>query len=268
MSLFDGPMAFGLLAREDNQRETRLGFSVLKREGQNRMIRRELIAAGLTGVALSSIPGSAKTRIVGNNTAPTSPLPRRDRVDVAFLISDHANVIDIAGPWEVFQDSVDLASGRPLFNLFSVAASKAELKLTGGLSVNPAQDFSTAPPPHVVVVPAQRGNEAGLDWLRRVSATTDLVMSVCTGAFHLAAAGLLDGLAATTHHDFEDRFAQRFPSVRLQRGVRFVDNGRIATSAGLSAGIDLALHVVARYFGAETASATARYMEYDVSGDT
>jgi transcriptional regulator GlxA family with amidase domain len=89
-----------------------------------------------------------------------------------------------------------------------------------------------------------------------------MVMSICTGAFQLARCGLLDGLRATTHHESWDDFAREFPGVRLERGPRFIDNGRIATSGGLTAGIDLALHVVARYFDADTARAAARYMEY------
>ena len=87
-------------------------------------------------------------------------------------------------------------------------------------------------------------------------------MSVCTGAFQLARAGLLKGIPATTHHDFFDSFAKEFPDVELRRGLRFVDSGRIATAGGLTSGIDLALHIVSRYFGVETAAATATYMEY------
>jgi transcriptional regulator GlxA family with amidase domain len=87
-------------------------------------------------------------------------------------------------------------------------------------------------------------------------------MSVCTGAFQLGKAGLLEGLKATTHHEFWDDFAKQYPKVNLERGVRFVDNGHIATAGGLTSGIDLALHVVARYYGEEVAAATAKYMEY------
>ena len=88
-------------------------------------------------------------------------------------------------------------------------------------------------------------------------------MSVCTGAFVLGRAGLLDGRTATTHHDFWDEFQQRFPKVTLQRGSRFVEHERIATAGGLTSGIDLALRVVERYYGRETAVATAAYMEYE-----
>jgi transcriptional regulator GlxA family with amidase domain len=87
-------------------------------------------------------------------------------------------------------------------------------------------------------------------------------MSVCTGAFQLARAGLLKGIPATTHHDYWDSFAKEFPDIELKRGLRFVDNGRIVTAGGLTSGIDMALHVVSRYFGVAAAEATAAYMEY------
>jgi transcriptional regulator GlxA family with amidase domain len=87
-------------------------------------------------------------------------------------------------------------------------------------------------------------------------------MSVCTGAFQLARAGLLKGIPATTHHEFFDNFAREFPDIELRRGLRFVDSGRIATAGGLTSGIDMALHVVTRYFGHDVAQTTADYMEY------
>ena len=114
----------------------------------------------------------------------------------------------------------------------------------------------------MIVVPAQGAGDAARAWLRACAPQADLIMSVCTAAFQLARAGLLDGLPATTHHDFWDDFAREFPAVKLQRGPRFVDNGRIATAGGLTSGIDLALHVVERYFDRDTALATARYMEH------
>ena len=92
-------------------------------------------------------------------------------------------------------------------------------------------------------------------------------MSVCTGAFQLAKAGLLKGKPATTHHDFTDRLAASFPDVQVRRGLRFVESSpRLATAGGLSSGIDLALRVVERYYGRETAAKTAAYMEYQGEG--
>jgi transcriptional regulator GlxA family with amidase domain len=134
--------------------------------------------------------------------------------------------------------------------------------MTGGLLVKPAYSIDNAPQPNVIVVPAQRSTEASRAWLKAASAKADITMSVCTGAFQLGRLGLLDGLSATTHHDSWDDFAKEFPKVKLERGRRFVDSGRIATAGGLTSGIDLALHVVARYLGPDAATQTARYMEH------
>jgi transcriptional regulator GlxA family with amidase domain len=188
-------------------------------------------------------------------------LPRRERVRVAFMLGDNANVIDTAGPWEVFQDTM-LEGHHDPFELFTVAPTDQPLKMTGGLEVNPHYSIENAPQPHVIVVPAHRATDASRDWLRSASRQTDVTMSVCTGAFQLARAGLLKGMAATTHHEFWDKFNEEFPEIELRRGLRFVDSGRIATAGGLTSGIDMALHIVSRYFGTDTAAATARYMEY------
>lgn len=191
------------------------------------------------------------------------PLPRRNRVRVAFMLGDNANVIDTAGPWEVFQDTMDHDGGhRPRFELYTVAPTENILRMTGGMLVKPNYSIRNAPQPHVIVVPAQQSTAESRAWLAAASAGTDVTMSVCTGAFQLARAGLLKGVPATTHHQFFDSFAKEFPDIELRRGLRFVDSGRIATAGGLTSGIDMALHVVARYFGTEAAAATAAYMEY------
>ena len=196
--------------------------------------------------------------------ATLEPLPERKTTKIAFLLGEHANVIDTAGPWEVFQDvEVEALIGkRSPFELYTVGPSEEVLTMTGGLKVKPHYSIANAPQPNVIVVPAQRATDETRAWLRTASAKTDVTLSVCTGAFQLARAGLLNGMAATTHHEFLDGFAKEFPAIELRRGLRFVDNGRIATAGGLTSGIDMALHIVARYFGEETATATAAYMEY------
>jgi transcriptional regulator GlxA family with amidase domain len=192
------------------------------------------------------------------------PLPSRKHVRVAFLLGDSANVIDTAGPWEVFQDTMldgALMHSHP-FELYTVAPTAAMLRMTGGLQIVPHYDVGNAPEPDVIVVPAHQSTPESLAWLKRASAEADVTMSVCTGAFQLARTGLLAGLPATTHHDFWDRFAREFPDIELRRGLRFVDSGRIATAGGLTSGIDMALHIVERYFGVAVAETTARYMEH------
>src|SRR5687768_9810504 len=164
--------------------------------------------------------------------ATTNRLPQRELVRVAFLLGENANVIDTAGPWEVFQDTMMMNGDdhRHPFELYTVAPSADLLRMTGGLEVRPRYTIVNAPQPHVIVVPAHRATDASRAWLRRASEKTDVTVSVCTGAFQLARAGLLKGVPATTHHDFWDSFSQEFPDVELRRGLRFVDSGRIATA--------------------------------------
>ena len=197
--------------------------------------------------------------------------PAKGKIPVAFAISEGVTVIDFAGPWEVFQDvhvsdrGTDMEEQMP-FQLFTVSDKTEPLTGSGGLKLVPDYTFETAPQPKVVVVPAQRGSEALHAWLRKMATSTDVVMSVCTGAFQLGKAGLLKGKSATTHHEFLDRFAKTFPDVNVKRGLRFVEEEKISTAGGLSSGIDLALRVVDRYFGREVAQNTATYMEYQSKG--
>jgi transcriptional regulator GlxA family with amidase domain len=197
--------------------------------------------------------------------------PAKGKIPVAFTISEGVTVIDFAGPWEVFQDVHvnDRGSNHDdqmPFQLYTVSETTEPLRGSAGLRLVPDYTFETAPEPKVVVVPAQRGGKALHAWLRKVSASTDVIMSVCTGAFQLGSAGLLAGKSATTHHDFFDDFARAFPDVKVKRGLRFVEEDKISSAGGLTSGIDLALRVVERYFGREVAQTTATYMEYQSKG--
>jgi transcriptional regulator GlxA family with amidase domain len=228
------------------------------------MNRRTFVNRSLAGAAIAAFASAHASDERADGSAQTvARLPARERVRVAFLLGDSANVIDTAGPWEVFQDvMLHNARNHEPFELYTVAQTTDVLRMTGGLQVQPKYSIRKAPQPHVIVVPAQRATDETRAWLREASAGTDVTMSVCTGAFQLARAGLLDGVSATTHHDFWDAFAKEFPKIDLRRGLRFVDNGRIATAGGLTSGIDMALHVVSRYYGVEAAQTTAQYMEY------
>jgi transcriptional regulator GlxA family with amidase domain len=229
-------------------------------------------------VAAGSLPDSLTRELLTGNKPPSieavgSKLtpPAKGKTPVAFAISEGVTVIDFAGPWEVFQDVMIRDRGKEMdeqmpFQLFTVSEKIETLTGSGGLKLVPDYTFDSAPQPKVVVVPAQRGSQALHAWLRKMATSTDVVMSVCTGAFQLGKAGLLSGKAATTHHDFLDRFAQTFPDVTVKRGLRFVEEEKISTAGGLSSGIDLALRVVDRYFGREMAQATATYMEYQSKG--
>jgi transcriptional regulator GlxA family with amidase domain len=192
--------------------------------------------------------------------------PREGSISVAILISAGLNVIDFSGPWGVFESvSVPDANEAP-FRLFTVAESADVVTSGSGLKLVPHYTFDNVPAVKVVVIPAQSGSEAMRNWLRKVAPAADVTMSVCTGAFHLAKAGLLSGKMATTHHEFLDKLAREFPDIVVKRGVRFVEGEKISTAGGLTSGTDLALRVVERYFGRKIAEATATYMEYQGKG--
>src|SRR4029453_5780659 len=180
---------------------------------------------------------------------------------VAFVLTEGANVIDMAGPWEVFQ--AKMVGDRMGFEFFTLGESTKPVTSTGGLPAVPQHPFANAPHADVVVIGAQRGPSALPEWLRARAKDSRVVMSVCTGAFKLADAGLLEGKKATTHHEFWDAFAKKFPNVQLERGSRFVQSDDVLfTAGGLTSGIDLALHIVEKFYGREAADRTAAYMEY------
>jgi transcriptional regulator GlxA family with amidase domain len=202
-------------------------------------------------------------------TAQTGTLrPREDgrRLRVAFVIAPGANVIDHAGPWEVFQDVV--VGGRAAFELYTVSDDTRPLRATGGLQLVPDHTYAGAPEPDVVVIGAQGGRSAARTaWLQRQAQRADVVLSVCTGVSHLAQAGLLDGKTAATHHEFVGTLGRRYPRVTFVAGRRYVvSDARIVTAGGLTSGIDAALHIVERYFGRAVAQRTADYMEYAGEG--
>ena len=239
------------------------------------MKRRDLLhLTAALGVA-ASVPRSAPAQSTGDTRSVAAhglaPEPLRPPADghipVAFLLSKEAVVIDFAGPWEVFEN-VHVAGPVPHpFQLYTVAETTAPLQVSGGMTVVPGYSLVSAPPPKVIVIPAQsEPTEAVIDWIRSATRSTDLTMSVCTGAFVLAKTGLLTGKEATTHHGAYAEFAMAFPDIALKRGARFVESGNLASSGGLSSGIDLALHVVERYFGREVALSTADNLEYQGLG--
>jgi transcriptional regulator GlxA family with amidase domain len=189
------------------------------------------------------------------------PIPPDGAIRTAVAIGPGVNVIDMSGPWEVFQDAA-VSHGRAQFELFTVAESTDPVSASGGLLVTPGYTYETAPQPHVVVIPGHDATERTVRWLRDAARRADLLMSVCTGAFVLAQTGLLDGKTATTHHQSCDALASEFPQVRVVRGRRFVEHDHVASAGGLTSGIDLALRVVERYLGRPAANATTGYMEY------
>lgn len=217
-------------------------------------MRNVLLGALIALVVIAAGPAPAAERL---------PLPANGPVTVEFAISEMANVMDLSGAWEVFQDAHD-GTG---FRLLIVSDRKGPVHLTGGMTVMADYSYADAPPADLVSVGAQQGSSALIAWLKARHIEGSTIMSVCTGAFKLGAAGLLDGKKATTHHDFLASFHEKFPKVTLMPGIRYVQSdGTIFTAAGLTSGIDLALHMVALYYGEKEAAAVANYMEYSGTG--
>jgi transcriptional regulator GlxA family with amidase domain len=191
---------------------------------------------------------------------------------VAILLFDDVEVLDFAGPFEVFTAADELRQGAA-FATCTVAETAGEIRCHNGLRVVPDYTFANCPPAAVLVVPGGFGTRAllqrpaSVEWLRGRAEQAEIVMSVCTGALVLARAGLLDGLRVTTHYEALDLLQTLAPRAIVDRGARFHDNGKILSAAGVSAGIDCSLHVVARLLGAETAQQTARYIEYEYRKD-
>jgi transcriptional regulator GlxA family with amidase domain len=191
----------------------------------------------------------------------------KQKRNVAILIFDEVEVLDFCGPFEVF-GVTGYKDGTEPFNVYTVAEGPGPVIARNGLSINPAYTIADYPRPDILVVPGGLGTRKEMDnpvlreWIEERAKETELTLSVCTGALMLAKAGLLEGLSATTHHDGVELLKELAPGVTVEE-ERFVDNGRIILSAGISAGIDASLHVVAKLLGTEQALETARYMEYE-----
>ena len=238
------------------------------------MNRRELLqrsaALGLSAVGSLALPGAAaETFDATAGSATLNPLtpPANGSIPVAFLISEGAVVIDFCGPWEVFERATIPGRKFDAFSLYTVAETATPILASGGLKIIPAYTIADAPPPRVIVIPAQSpASEATKAWIRNATRSTDVTMSVCTGAFVLASTGLLNGKPATTHHGAYVDLAMQYPDIHVERGARFVETGNLATAGGLTSGMDLALRMVERYFGREIASQTANLLEYQGRG--
>jgi transcriptional regulator GlxA family with amidase domain len=206
-----------------------------------------LVAMFVAGIALA-LPACAQT----------------SRRNVAILVWPGAELLDFTGPAEVFA----AAGKHRFFKVYTVGLSKEPLRTQGSVLVKPEFTLEDCPKPDVIVIPGGNmnpvsGNRAVLEWVKQHAANAEIVLSVCTGSFLLAEAGLLDGLEATTHHFGWDALASQYPRVRVVRSERFVDDGKIVTAGGVSAGIDGALHVVEKLHGRDAAEWTAReWMEY------
>lgn len=196
--------------------------------------------------------------------------PREDRMPlrVAILLFDDVEVLDFAGPFEVFAVARS-DHGDPAFEVVTVAIRPGPVIARHNLTILPACTSDMLDRVDILVVPGGLGtrrelhNPAMIQFIRVTSASARLTLSVCTGALLLGAAGLLDGLSATTHWAAMDELRALDCGAELHPEARLVDNGELITSAGVSAGIDAALHVISRIYGQAAAHQTARYLQYD-----
>lgn len=191
------------------------------------------------------------------------PAQDQERHNVAILLYPGVELLDFAGPGEVFA-SAHNTNGQE-FHVYTVAESAEPLLSQGFLRIVPEYTLDNCPQPEIIVlpggnVPTERPHV--VDWVRRYSATDGTTLSVCNGALLLAKGGLLDGMTATTHHSALETLRLAAPRTKVVDNERVVDNGKVVTAGGVSSGIDGALHLVARVLGQDTARDTARYMEY------
>jgi len=193
-------------------------------------------------------------------------------LQVAILAFDDVEALDFAGPYEVFTTASRVLARTqpdraPLFSVHCVARERTPVRARAGLQMLPDQTFADCMRADVLIVPGGVVDAAlacpdTLTWIRQTSATAQITASVCTGAFLLAASGVLTTRRATTHWEDVADLRQRHPQLDVVEGVRWVDDGGPVSSAGISAGIDMCLHLVARLAGMELATRTARQMDF------
>jgi len=188
--------------------------------------------------------------------------------NVGIVIFDGVEVLDFAGPYEVFSVAGEV-SDPGAFNVYLIAESKEAVAGRNDFRVVPHHTFAQCPKCDILLIPGGPGTRIEenrpemVDWVAARAEPAELVLSVCTGARILAKAGLLDGLEATTHWVSIQELKEMAPEAKIYDDRRFVDNGKVVTSAGVSAGIDMSLHIVARLCGEKAAADTAHFMEYD-----
>jgi putative intracellular protease/amidase len=219
------------------------------------------LSLAIVAIAVLVITACAQT------PAKSSKPPR----NLAILIFDGVQIIDYTGPYETFGHTY--SNDGQAFNIYTVSEKTNAITTSMGMSVNPKFSFENAPKPDVLLVPGgdvrgQVDSPAVLKWVQDMSKNAEIVMSVCNGAFILAKAGLLDGMEATTTAGLIPLLRQEAPKVKVVDDRRFVDNGHIITTAGLSSGIDGALHVIERLYGRGTAQMAALGMEYNWDPDS
>lgn len=187
--------------------------------------------------------------------------------NVGVLVFPNAELLDFAGPFEVFSVASEL-NNYSLFDVFAVAKSTEPITTINGLSVNPKYSLNNCPKIDILIIPGGVGTrdllneKETLQWISHTHQTTEITLSVCTGAMILGKLGLLNSKSYTTHHLIFEDMQQIAPLAKLVKMKRYIQDGKIYTAAGISAGIDLSLHIIETLNGKEIAKNVARYMEY------
>lgn len=191
--------------------------------------------------------------------------------NVGILLFNEVEVLDFCGPFEVFSIAADTRNNQRLFTVNTIAQTKNIINARNGLKVKPDFDFFDSPDFDILIIPGGYGaeeieihNEVLINWIRDRALSCKIVASVCTGAFLLAEAGLLDGKRATTHWMDIDRLEKEYSEIKIQKDVKFVDENNIITSGGISAGINMSFYLLKKLAGEDIAMATAKRMEYDI----
>ena len=217
----------------------------------------------LAGPGVLNQPVMAQT---DKGAAVTQPRQKAATRNLAILIFEGVQIIDYTGPYETFGHAY--SNDGPVFNIYTVAEKAGAITTAMGMTVTPKYSFENAPQPNVLLVPGggvkdDVANPNVIKWIQDKAKDAEVVMSVCNGAFFLAKAGLLDGLEATTTAGLIPLLREAAPKTKVVDDRRFVDNGKIITTAGLSSGIDGSLHVIERFLGRGTAQMAALGMEYN-----
>ncbi len=193
------------------------------------------------------------------------------RSKVGIFLFNEVEVLDFAGPFEVFSIAEGGAGKGKAFDVYTIAQTMEIVTARNGLKIQPDFDFISAPQPDILIIPGGYGaeeieihNQETINWIEQSAKTVKIIASVCTGAFLLAKSGLLDGRQAATHWMDADRLEREYPKVNVLRNTKFVDAYPIITSGGISAGINMSFYIVKKLLGVEIAKATAKRMEYDI----
>lgn len=192
-----------------------------------------------------------------------------EKIKVGIFLFNDVEILDFAGPFEVF--SLSSKNNEKLFEVITIGETDELITARNGLKVLPMASFKDKLKLDILIIPGGYGaekieikNQITINWIKEQKDKVKILASVCTGAFLLAESGILDNKSATTHWMDIDRLEKEYPKIRIIKNLKFVDEGNIITSGGISAGINMSFHIIKKLFGVNIAKSTAKRMEYDI----